>query len=142
MNLKDQGAKLFTALHRGIFHLTDGRLAGKLAGMTVVELITTGRKSGKPRSTMLTAPVVDGERIVLVASYGGDDRDPAWYRNLKTNPEVTAVTRGSRRQMVARTASQEEKDELWPRITSAYKGYAGYQKKTERNIPVVILDPK
>ncbi len=142
MNVKDETAKLFTSFHRAVFRASQGKVFGKFGGMPVVELTTTGRKSGKPRSTMLTAPVADADRLVLVASYGGDDRDPAWYLNLKANPEVTATTGGSTRKMVARTASAGEKDELWPKITSKYKGYAGYQKKTDRPIPVVILEPR
>jgi deazaflavin-dependent oxidoreductase (nitroreductase family) len=69
-------------LHRAIVHLTGGQVLGSAFGMPVVELHTLGRKSGQPRSTMLTAPVIEEDRVVLVASKGGDDRDPDWYRNL------------------------------------------------------------
>lgn len=142
MNIKDEMAKAVTGFHRAVFRSSQGRLLGRAGGMPVVELTTTGRKSGKERSTMLTAPIVEGDKLVLVASYGGDDRDPAWYVNLKANPEVTATTGGSTRKMVAHTATDDEKAELWPRITGKYKGYAGYQKKTDRPIPVVVLEPK
>ncbi len=141
MNIKDELFKLGTGFHRAVFRASKGKVFGRAGGMPVVELTTTGRKSGKPRATMLTAPVVDGDRVVLVASYGGDDRNPAWYLNLTANPEVTVTTGGSTRTMVARTASAEEKAELWPQITATYKGYAGYQTKTDRPIPVVICDP-
>jgi len=90
---------------------------------------------------MLTSPAQVGEDVVLVASYGGDDRHPAWYLNLSANPEVTIQMQGRKREMRARTASEAEKQELWPRITAAYDGYSGYQKRTDRNIPVVILEP-
>ncbi len=109
--------------------------------MPAVELRTVGRKSGKPRATMLTAPIVDGERVVLVASKGGDDRDPDWYRNLAAHPDIELTIAGERRSMQARTASAEEKADLWPKIVAAYKGYGGYQQKTNRDIPVVICDP-
>jgi len=110
--------------------------------MPVVKLTTTGRKSGKKRDTMLTSPLQDGDNVVLIASYGGDDRHPAWYLNLRDTPEVQATMTGSSRPMRARTATEAEKAEMWPKIVSAYKGYAGYQQKTDRDIPVVILEPR
>jgi deazaflavin-dependent oxidoreductase (nitroreductase family) len=139
--LKDAIFRLSTGIHRALFTISNGRLLGTVLGMPVVTLVTTGRTSGKQRSTMLTAPVVDGERLVLVASFGGDDRHPAWYRNLQANPNVRVTFAGSTRTMVARVASDEEKAQLWPRIIAAAPVYAGYQQKTERHIPVVILDP-
>jgi deazaflavin-dependent oxidoreductase (nitroreductase family) len=110
--------------------------------MPLVELVTTGRRSGKERSTMLAVPIIDADRLVLVASFGGDDRHPAWYLNLQANPEVRATIAGTTRTMIARTATEEERVELWPQITSRYQGYARYQERTERPIPVVILEPK
>jgi len=109
--------------------------------MPVVELHTVGRKSGRPRSTMLTAPVVDGDRVVLVASKGGDDRDPDWYRNLVDHPKIELTMSGRRRPMRARRASTDEKAELWPRVVAAYKGYGDYQRRTKRDIPLVICEP-
>ena len=141
-NPKDLAAKVVTGLHRTVFRTTKGRLAGNMGGMAVVELTTIGRKSGQRRSTMLTAPIVEGDRVILVASWGGDDRHPTWYLNLRDNPEVEITTTGSHRSMTARTATADEKAELWPRITTTYQGYAGYQTKTDRDIPVVILDPR
>lgn len=139
---KDALYKVATRLHRVVFNVSKGRIFGKAFGMPVVELVTTGRKSGKERSTMLAAPIVDGDRVVLVASYGGDDRHPAWYLNLQANPEARVTIAGSTRTMIARTATEEERVELWPRITSVFEGYARYQERTERPIPVVILEPK
>lgn len=141
-NPKDLAAKVVTGFHRTVFRATKGRLAGTMGGMTVVELHTIGRRSGQKRSTMLTAPIVEGDRVVLVASWGGDDRHPTWYLNLRDHPEVEITTTGAHREMTARTASADEKAELWPRITATYPGYAGYQTKTDRDIPVVILDPR
>jgi deazaflavin-dependent oxidoreductase (nitroreductase family) len=80
--------------------------------------------------------------VVLVASYGGDSRHPAWYLNLSANPDVTLERDGVRTPMRARTATSDEKGALWPRITKAYRGYAGYQKRTDRDIPVVLLTPR
>ena len=139
-NAKDTMAKAFNTFHRSLFDITKGRIGGKAFGMPVVKLTTKGAKSGVERTVMLTSPVQQGEGVVLVASYGGDDRHPAWYHNLKANPEVTVVMSGSRRTLTARTATAEEKAELWPKVTAAYKGYAGYQTKTDRDIPLVILE--
>ncbi len=139
MNLKDVMAKGTTQLHRALFRVSGGRVLGKAFGMPVLELETVGRKSGKARTTMLTAPIHDDDHMVLVASYGGDDRHPAWFLNLRDNPAVKVTTGGATRPMTARVATAEEKDALWPDITSAYKGYRGYQEKTDRDIPLVIL---
>jgi deazaflavin-dependent oxidoreductase (nitroreductase family) len=140
-NLKDNLFKVWTGAHKALFKASSGRVLGRAAGMKVVLLITTGRKSGQPRETMLTTPVVDGDQVVLVASYGGDDRNPAWYLNLTAKPEVEIVMDGRRQAMTARVATAEEKAELWPRVVAAYKGYGGYQKRTSRDIPLVLLTP-
>jgi deazaflavin-dependent oxidoreductase (nitroreductase family) len=79
---------------------------------------------------------------VLVASKGGDDRNPDWYRNLTARPEVELTMDGRHRPMRARTATAEERDELWPRVVAAYKGYAAYQRRTDRDIPLVICEPR
>lgn len=142
MNPKDEVAKLLTGLHHAILRVSRGKVLGRVMGMPTVVLETKGRKSGQTRRTMLTAPVVDGDTVVLVASYGGDSRHPAWYLNLSADPDVTIEMDGARRDMRARTATAEEKATLWPRITKAYKGYAGYQKRTDRDIPVVLLTPR
>lgn len=142
MNLKDEVAKGLTALHHGILRASRGRVLGRIFGMPTVVLETTGRKSGQTRRTMLTAPVVDGDTVVLVASYGGDDRHPAWYLNLTADPDVVVEIGGRRREMRARTATAEEKAALWPRIVKSYRGYAAYQKRTDRDIPVVLLTPR
>src|SRR6266571_4825545 len=121
--LTDVGLKTMSRVHRAILHASGGRVLGSALGMPAVELHTVGRKSGQPRSTMLTAPVVDGDRVVLVASKGGDDRDPEWFRNLVAHPEIELTMAGRRRPMRARQASPAEKAELWPRVVAAYKGY-------------------
>lgn len=141
--LNDVRMKTMNVVHRGIRTLSGGRLGNTLGSMPVVELHHTGRKSGKQRVTMLTVPVQDGDTHVLVASKGGDDRHPEWYLNIVANPDIELETAdGTRLKLTARTATDEEKAELWPRITSAYKGYAGYEKKTDRDIPVVICEPR
>ena len=141
MTPKDVFYKVGTGMHRAIFNVSKGRIFGKALGMPLIELVTIGRRSGKERSTMLSVPIVDRDRLVLVASFGGDDRHPAWYLNLQANPEVRVTMAGSTHTMIARTATEDEKTELWPQIISVFEGYARYQKRTERQIPVVILEP-
>ena len=137
----DVVVKVMNVVHRAALQVTGGRLGKTVFGMEAVELHTTGRKSGQRRSVMLTAPIISDERVVLVASKGGDDRHPDWYHNLVADPSVELTHAGATRRMTARTATPEEKAELWPKITASYKGYAGYQKRTERDIPVVICEP-
>lgn len=91
---------------------------------------------------MLTAPVHGEGRYVLVASKGGDDRNPNWYLNLVAHPEVELTIRGETLPMRARTATPAEKADLWPKIVAAYSGYAAYQTRTTRDIPVVICEPR
>jgi deazaflavin-dependent oxidoreductase (nitroreductase family) len=141
-SLADVGLKVVSRAHRAVLRASAGRVGGTLGGMPVVELRTTGRRSGQPRVTVLTAPVSEADRVVLVASKGGDDRDPDWYRNLVAQPDVELVIAGQRRLLRARTASAAEKAELWPRIVAAYPGYAGYQRRTRRDIPLVICEPR
>lgn len=144
MSTRDNVADLFmkgmNLLHRGVLKVSGGRLLAEPLGMPTVELHTIGRTSGKRRSVMLTSPIHDADRYVLIASKGGDDRHPEWYKNLVANPAVELTVRGVTRSYTARTATPEEKAEMWPEVTAKYKGYAGYQKRTTRDIPVVICD--
>jgi deazaflavin-dependent oxidoreductase (nitroreductase family) len=128
--------------HRFLLAITGGRYPRSILGMKPVELHVSGRKSGKRYSTMLTAPIVEGDRVVIVASKGGSQDHPDWYKNLVVNPEVEVTVDNETKPMTARTATAEEKAELWPRIVQAYKGYAAYQKNTPRDIPVVICEPR
>jgi len=110
--------------------------------MAVVELTTVGRRSGEPRTVMLSSPVQCGDTWVVVASRWGDDRHPAWFLNLRDQPLVEVRATGMPKQtMRARIATPEERAALWPKVTSVYKGYANYQKKTDREIPLVLLEP-
>ncbi len=140
--LNHVGLKNISRMHRAVVHATGGRLGSRGFGMPVVELTTVGRKSGLPRSVMLTAPIIEGDRVVLVASKYGDDRHPDWYRNLLAQPEADLTIGGQRRAVRARPASPDEKADLWPRVIAAYNGYATYQSRTQRDIPLVICDPR
>jgi deazaflavin-dependent oxidoreductase (nitroreductase family) len=134
--------KTMNAVHRGLLTLSFGRLGSRFGGMPVVELTTTGRTSGQPRTVLLTSPVQERETLVVVASRGGDDHHPAWFLNLQADPAVEVALAGKAKQpMRARVATADERARLWPQVTTAYKGYAGYQTKTDREIPLVLLEP-
>jgi deazaflavin-dependent oxidoreductase (nitroreductase family) len=138
----DLQLKAMNTIHRGLLKISVGRLGWRAAGMPVLELTTTGRKSGQPRTVMLTSPVQEGDAIVIVASRGGDDHHPAWFLNLRDQPHVEVAFAGKpKRSMSARVATPQERAALWPRVTAAYKGYASYQTKTDREIPLVLLEP-
>ena len=133
--------KLVNAVHRPLFRISRGKIGGKGLGMPVLVLTTTGAKSGAKRSVMLTAPLQLGDSYVLVASRGGDDQNPAWLHNLRAHPAVEIEVGGRTRPMTARVADAAERAELWPRIVADHANYASYQSKTDREIPVVVLDP-
>jgi deazaflavin-dependent oxidoreductase (nitroreductase family) len=137
----DLALKAMNSFHRGLMKLTGGRVGWQAGSMPVVELTTTGRKSGQPRTVLLTSPVQEGSTYVVVASRGGDDQHPAWFLNLRDNPDVEVTTRGETRRMHARAADAAERARLWPLVTAEHKNYAGYQKKTDREIPLVLLQP-
>jgi len=133
--------KAMNVVHKTAMAISGGRLGWKLGTMPVIELTTTGRKSGVARSSMLTVPWSEGEAMAIVASAGGNDTHPAWYLNLAADPNVTVRTADGERPLVARTVEGDERDELWAAAVAAYSGYAEYQRKTDRKIPVVILEP-
>lgn len=135
--------KTMNAVHRSVLKISFGRLGWTGSGMPVLELTTKGRKSGQPRTVMLTSPYQEGDTISIVASRGGDDTHPAWFLNLADNPDVEVAMKGApKHPMRARIATAEERARLWPLITADHKNYAGYQTKTDREIPVVLLEPK
>jgi deazaflavin-dependent oxidoreductase (nitroreductase family) len=126
-------------MHRGLYSASGGRVGNRIAGMPVLLLTTVGRKTGRRRTVPLTY-IEDGDTIVLVASYGGRPHNPAWFENLVAHPEVTVTTDGETRAMTARRASPDERSRLWPKVVATYDGYAKYQAKTIREIPVAILE--
>jgi len=135
--------KSMNRVHRAVLAVTGGRLGWSAGSMPVVELTTVGRTSGQPRSVMLTSPIQEGDTIVVVASRGGDDVHPAWFLNLQADPDVEVSIKGSPKQpMTARVAEPDERARLWPQIAAEHKNYAGYQRKTEREIPLVLLTPR
>lgn len=134
--------KTMNTIHRTMLTLSGGKVGWNAGGMPALELTTTGRKSGKKRAVMLTSPLQEGDDIVIVASRGGDDIHPAWFLNLRDDPNVEVSWKGEPKQpMTARVADADERDRMWPIITKDFKNYAGYQKRTDREIPLVILSP-
>src|SRR6476620_4826650 len=134
--------KTMNGVHRALLKASFGKFGWEVGKMPALELTTTGRKSGQKRSVMLTSPVQEGDTIVVVASRGGDDTHPAWFLNLRDHPEVEVSLKGApKKAMIATVASPDERARLWPMVTAKYKNYAGYQTKTTREIPLVLLDP-
>jgi deazaflavin-dependent oxidoreductase (nitroreductase family) len=134
--------KTMNGVHRVLLKATFGKFGWEFSSMPVLELTTTGRKSGQPRAVMLTSPYQEGSTIVIVASRGGDDTHPAWFLNLRDHPDVEVAYKGApKKPMHARVASPEERARLWPLVTAEHKNYAGYQTKTTREIPLVLLEP-
>ncbi len=125
-------------MHVRLSRLTGGRFVGRVAKSPILLLTTTGRRSGLPRTTPLLY-LQDGERLAIVASFGGHPRHPVWYLNLTANPDVQIQVRGERFTAMAHTADADERERLWPLVVEMYPGYARYQEKTTREIPVVLL---
>lgn len=132
--------KVSNQIHRALTMLTGGRIGWTLADMRVLELTTVGRKTGKPRTSRLTAPWTDGDKMVVIASAGGNEHHPSWFLNLQANPVATVKTEDGAREMTARVLAGQERTDLWAEITAKYTNYADYQLKTEREIPVVLLE--
>jgi F420H(2)-dependent quinone reductase len=137
--VKDSRVRFLSRLHRAVFAATGGRIGRRLVGNDMLLLTTTGRRTGKPHTVPLLY-LRDGDRYVVIASFGGRPYHPAWYLNLMAEPSVE-VQIGSRRfGGSASTASPEERSAWWPRIARAYRGYSEYAKRTDRTIPVVFID--
>jgi deazaflavin-dependent oxidoreductase (nitroreductase family) len=130
---------LFGQEHVRRYVETDGAEGHDWQGTTVLILTTKGRRSGQSRSTPLIYQR-HGDDYVVVASKGGAPEDPAWYLNLESDPEVTVQVQGDRFKAGARTASADEKPELWRIMTGAWPAYDDYQRNTARDIPVVVLE--
>jgi deazaflavin-dependent oxidoreductase (nitroreductase family) len=107
----------------------------------VLLLTTRGRKTGKERTTPLLY-IADGGSYVVVASNGGAPRHPAWFLNLQAEPDAVLQVRGDRHRVRARVAAPEERDRYWPQLDAIYRWYASYRKKTTREIPLVVLEPR
>jgi len=129
---------LFGQEHVDRYEATDGEEGHDWRGSTTLILTTKGRKTGKTHKTPLIYQEHHGDYLV-VASKGGAPKPPAWYLNLEANPEVGVQVRGDRFKAKARRATPDEKPEMWKKMTATWPAYDDYQKRTEREIPVVVL---
>ena len=127
-------------MHRWTYRASGGRLGGRLLGMPVLLLTTKGRRTGRPHTTALVY-FPEGRNVVVIASSGGSSAHPAWWWNLRARQEAQIqIGRGVRR-VRSREAEGPERERLWARVVRAYRGYAAYQARTSRRIPVVVLEP-
>jgi deazaflavin-dependent oxidoreductase (nitroreductase family) len=128
--------------HATLYKLTGGLVGYVVPGAPRTLLLEhVGAKSATKRTSPLSF-IRDGDDYVLVASKGGYPQNPAWFHNLKANPDTTVQVKNKKIPVHARVATPEERERLWPEVVKAYKGYAAYQKRTEREIPLVILEPR
>jgi len=135
-SLAEELWKLIVRIHIAVYR----RLGG--VGKHTILLTTTGRKSGQSRTRALYA-VKDGDDYVVIASYGGAPQHPDWYLNLLANPHATVEDHGHTISAIARTVEdEEERQQLWAKMTAIYAPYDDYQKRTNRKIPVVLLSPQ
>ena len=133
--------KAFTRINVWVYRLSGGRLMNKLGGDPICLVAMTGASSGRRRVVPLMY-VPCGDSVALVASQGGAPRHPVWYYNLKAYPDIVIEQGGRRRQMRAREVDGEEKARVWPVCVQHYAPYADYQKRTVRQIPVFLCEPR
>jgi F420H(2)-dependent quinone reductase len=133
--------KIIGAVHRWLYRMSDGKLGQTFFGSPILLLTTTGRRTGQPRTWPLTY-LPEGECLIVVASNGGQPNHPAWYLNLRVCPQVSVQLGDQTQTMIAHTVEGEERAWLWSRVVEEYPAYAGYQRKTDRQIPVVVLRPE
>ncbi len=132
--------RVFMGIHVFLYRLTGGQLGGKVQGLKVLILTTTGRKTGTAHSAPLGHFEYDGG-YVIVGSNGGADSHPAWFYNLKSNPRAVVQIDDRRMDVSAEVAGPDERRQLWARLVERAPGYAHYAKNTRREIPIVILRP-
>jgi len=127
-----------SALHEFWYRLSDGWIGSNVMGAPILLLDTTGRKTGRRYTTPLLY-LNDGDHLIVIASNGGSDRDPAWWRNLRAAPQVEVQVQNKRKRVRAEAAQGDERARLWAKITSRYPVYRSYERRTTRQIPVVVL---
>ena len=133
--------KTWSAMHEFWYRLSGGLIGGRFGRVRMLLLTTTGRKSGRPRTTPLLYLEDDGN-LVVIASNGGNPNHPAWWLNLKSDPQATVQVGRERRTVTAEEAEGETRERLWRAVVDVNRGYEGYQRSTSRRIPVVILRPE
>jgi F420H(2)-dependent quinone reductase len=132
--------KILGRIHGGMYRASGGKLGRTFFGSPVLLLTTTGRRTGRSRTWPLVY-LLEGNLIIVVASNGGQPNHPAWYLNLRTNPHVSVQLGDQRHAMIAQTVEGDQRGRLWSRVVREYPVYGDYQRKTDREIPVVILHP-
>jgi deazaflavin-dependent oxidoreductase (nitroreductase family) len=133
--------RILTRIHPIAYRLAGGRsFIGRSFGMLNVVLVETGRRTGRTREIPLFA-FEDGDRLVVIGSNGGGEREPAWVANLRAQPEVQVRVGPELRAVVAREVEGDERLRLWRLAVEAYRGFAVYQRRTSRRIPVIVLEP-
>jgi F420H(2)-dependent quinone reductase len=132
--------KLGSGVHAGVYRATGGKLFGRMGKSPILLLNTVGRKTGRKRTSPLLY-VMDGEDFVIIASKGGAPTHPAWYLNLKANPDATVEVGDRKVRVRAEEVDSEEKVRLWQKMVEMYPTYDDYQRKTKREIPLLILRP-
>ena len=138
--MRDASVRRWSRFHTFLYRITDGALGRRLVDNDMLLLTTHGRESGNAHTVPLLY-LTEDDRYVVIASYGGRDGHPDWYLNLVNEPIVEVKTPAVTKTMIARTADADERAVWWPRIVEAYHGYATYQSRTDREIPVVFLEP-
>lgn len=139
--LKPWGFRVQRGVHMFWYRLTGGLIGHRIGKLTMLLLTYTGAKTGRTYTTPLNY-CRDGENLVVVASKGGVADHPLWYRGLTAHPEVEVQAGRDRGTYRARTATPKERPRLWKLMTAGYAGYDGYQRATDREIPVVVLEPR
>jgi F420H(2)-dependent quinone reductase len=137
---RSRGVELFWKVHPWIYRISGGRLLGELVGMKVLLLTTTGARTGAQRTTALTYLEVDGAYVVI-GSFLGEPRHPGWVHNLRAKPEASVQIGARRIAVCAREARGEERAQIWKRVIAAQPDYREYESRTDREIPVVVLEP-
>jgi deazaflavin-dependent oxidoreductase (nitroreductase family) len=138
--LKRRGIRAMGSVHRAVYRATGGRVAGRFWGLSILLLTTTGRKTGKARTTPLCF-YSNGAELVVVASNGGLEWFPSWWLNLLEQPQAEVRVGRDTRAVVARPASPDERARLWTEITTIAPGYLEYERRAPREIPLAILQP-
>lgn len=133
--------ELFWKVHPHLYRWTGGRIGGAMMNLPVLLLTTKGRRTGESRTKALMY-LPKGERYVVIASYLGEPRHPDWWLNLRADPQASIQVGGRRLRIAAREADGEERTRLWQEVVGRQADYAEYQKRTNRRIPVVILEPR
>lgn len=138
--MRDGTARFLSRIHSSLYRLTSGVIGRRLVDNDMLLLTTTGRRTGRPHTVPLLY-LPDGGRYVVFASWGGRHRHPEWYLNLLKDPHGEVQVRGKRHPVVTMTAEGRGREDWWTRAQAAYAGYSTYQTRTDRQIPVVFLDP-